>query len=152
MKEFTRDWGIAFNVEIEVLTANAPKRTGELRKDFDYRPLVARFSPRNLSVHIARGLSIVPSNAQFRARAKAIYQAVEADLKARCAEAFAIKDPVDVKIQQGLKGDLACVVRTDLEGVEAMARFFLADFRKMVLASRCGSWRITSKRAKILLC
>ncbi len=130
MKEFTSDWGIAFNVEIEVVTANAPKRTGELLKDFESRPLVARFSPRNLSVHIARGLSLVPSNAQFRARAKAIYQAVEADLKARCAEAFAIKDPVDVKIQQGLKDDLACVVRTDLEGVEALTQFLLADGRK----------------------
>ena len=72
----------------------------------------------------------MPSNAQFRARAKALYEIVEADLKARCAEAFAIKDPVDVKIQQGLKGDLACVVRTDLEGVEAMAQFYLADWRK----------------------
>ncbi len=130
MKEFTRDWGIAFNVEIEGLTASAPKRTSELRKDFDSRPLVARFTPRNLSVHIARGLSAVPSNAQFRARAKAIYQAVEADLKARCAVVIAIKDPVDVKIQQGLKDDLACVVRTDLEGVEGLTRFLLADGRK----------------------
>ena len=89
-----------------------------------------RFTPRNLSVRLPRGLPLVPSNAQFRARAKAIYQAVAADLKVRCAEAFVIKDPVDVKIQQGLKDDLACVVRTDLEGVEAMARLFLADFRK----------------------
>ena len=130
MKAFARDWHIAFNVEVEVLTANAPKRTDKLLDDYESRPLVARFSPRNLSVHIARGLSVVPSNAQFRARAKALYQAVAADLKARCAEAFAIKDPVDVKIQQGLKDDLACVVRTDLEGVEGSARFFLADFRK----------------------
>ena len=28
-----------------------------------------------------------------------------------------------------MKDDIACVVRTDLEGVEALARFFLADFR-----------------------
>jgi len=39
-----------------------------------------RFTPRNLSVRFPRGLPLVPSNAQFRARAKAIYQAVAADL------------------------------------------------------------------------
>ena len=74
-----------------------------------------------------------PPPRNFRAHcgeSKALYQAVEADLKARCAEAFTIKDPVDVKIQQGLKDDLACVVRTDLEGVEALTRFLLADGRK----------------------
>ena len=55
---------------------------------------------------------------------------VEADLKARCLQAFGITDPVDVKIQNGPKDDLACVVRTDLEGVEALAQFLLADGRK----------------------
>jgi hypothetical protein len=35
-----------------------------------------------------------------------------------------------VKIQNGLKHDLASVVRTDLEGVVAMTQFYLADFRK----------------------
>ncbi len=35
-----------------------------------------------------------------------------------------------MKIQNGLKDDLACVVRTDLEGVEALAQFILADWRK----------------------
>ncbi len=89
-----------------------------------------RFTPRNLSVRLPRGLPLVPSSAQFHARVKALYRAVAADLKARCIEAFAIKDPVDVKIQQGLKDDIACVVRTDLEGVEALAQVFLADFRK----------------------
>ncbi len=76
------------------------------------------------------GLSAIPSNEQFRAKAKALYEIVAADLKARCVEAFGITDPVDVKIQNGLKDDLACVVRTDLEGVEALAQFYLADFRK----------------------
>ena len=33
------------------------------------------------------------TNAIFGARAKALYQAVAADLKARCVQAFAIKDP-----------------------------------------------------------
>ena len=76
------------------------------------------------------GLSAIPSNEQFRAKAKALYEIVAADLKARCVEAFGITDPVDVKIQNGLKDDLACVVRTDLEGVEALAQFYLADGRK----------------------
>ncbi len=69
------------------------------------------------------------ATSQFRAKAKALYEIVEADLKARCIQAFGITDPVDVKIQNGLKNDLACVVRTDLEGVEALAQFLLAEFR-----------------------
>jgi hypothetical protein len=72
----------------------------------------------------------VPNNTQFRAKAKALYEIVTADLKARCIAAFAISDPVDVKIQNGLKDDFACVVRTDLEGVEALTQFLLADGRK----------------------
>ncbi len=130
MKAFIQDWGIAFNVEIKPATDNLPARTGELLGDYNSLPLVAHFTPRNLSVRLPRGLSAVPSNAQFRAKTKALYEMVEADLKARCVQAFGIKDPVDVKIQNGLKNDLACVVRTDLEGVEALAQFLLADFRK----------------------
>ncbi len=130
MKEFIRDWGIAFDVEVKAVTANAPARTSRILIDYESRPLVAHFTPRNLSIRLPRGLSAVPSNAQFRARAKVLYELVEADLKSRCAEAFAIKDPVDVKIQQGLKDDLACVVRTDLEGVEALTQVLLADWRK----------------------
>lgn len=61
---------------------------------------------------------------------KVLYEAVAVDLKARCAEAFGIKGPVDMKIQNGLKNDLACVVRSDLEGVETLAAFVLAEFRK----------------------
>ncbi len=117
MKAFIQDWGIALDVEIK-------KAPGS-----DY-VLVAHFTPRNLWIHNGRNLSSVPNNIQFRARAKALYEAVAADLKACCVEAFAIKDPADVKIQNGLKDDLACVVRTDLEGVEASAQFFLAEFRK----------------------
>ncbi len=109
------------------------ERTRKLVDRYESRPLVAHFTPRKLSVNTGRGLSLVPSNAQFRARAKALYQAVAADLKARCVQAFAIKDPVDVKIQQGLKDDLACVVRTELEGVEAFARSLLAIGRKLGL-------------------
>jgi len=75
-------------------------------------------------------LSHVPNNTQFRTKAKALYEAVAAYLKARCIAAFGITDPVDVKIQNGLKHDLACVVRTDLEGVEALAQFILAYYRK----------------------
>jgi hypothetical protein len=130
MKEFIRDWGIAFDVEVKAVTGSARSEASEL---FESRPLVAHFTPRNLSVHTGRGLSSIPSNAQFRARAKALYEIVEADLKSRCAEAFAIKDPVDMKIQQGLKDDLACVVRSDLEGVEALAQFILAAGRTLGL-------------------
>ena len=50
--------------------------------------------------------------------------------RARCVAAFGITDPVDVKIQQSLKDDLACVVRTELEGVEAFAQSLLAEGRK----------------------
>jgi len=32
MKEFTSDWGIAFNVEIEVVTANAPNNIRSSRR------------------------------------------------------------------------------------------------------------------------
>ncbi|MEE8187786.1 MAG: hypothetical protein V3T80_01145 [Kiloniellales bacterium] len=130
MKEFIRDWGIAFDVDVKAATGSARSIPPTV---FESRPLVAHFTPRNLWVRLPRGLSAVPSNAQFRARAKALYEIVEADLKARCAEAFAIKDPVDVKIQQGLKDDLACVVRSDLEGVEALAQFLLAAGRKLGL-------------------
>ncbi len=87
MKEFTSDWGIAFDVEVKAVKDNAPKRSIPPTV-FESRPLVAHFTPRNLSVHIARGLSAVPSNAQFRARAKALYETVAADLKARCVEAL----------------------------------------------------------------
>ena len=130
MKAFISDWGIALDVEIKVATENLPARTKEFLKGYNSRPLVAHFSPRNLWVHNGRALSSVPNNAQFRARAKALYEAVAADLKARCIEAFGITDPVDVKIQDGLKDNLACVVRTDLEGVEALAEFILVDWRK----------------------
>jgi hypothetical protein len=86
--------------------------------------------PRNLGIHNGRTLSSVSNNTQFQARAKVLYEAVGADLKARCVETFGITDTVDMKIQNGLKDPLASVVRTDLEGVEASAQFFLADFRK----------------------
>ena len=121
MKEITRNWGIAFDVEVTQAPGN------------DYA-LVARFTPRNLSVHIARGLSAAPSNAQFRARAKALYVAVEADLMARCTTAFGIKDLVDVKIQQGLKDDLACVVRMSWKGLRHSSNSILAAFRDFGLA------------------
>jgi len=130
MKAFIQDWGIALDVEIKVVTTNAPARSFKLRGDYNSLPLVAHFTPRNLWVHNGRTLSNVPNNTQFRARAKVLYEAVAADLKARCVEAFAINDPVDLKIQNGLKDDLACVVRTDLEGVEALAQFYLTDWRK----------------------
>ncbi len=129
MKEFISDWGIAFNVEIKPATDNLPPRSIPVTL-FESRPLVAHFTPRNLTVRLPRGLSVVPSNAQFRAKAKVLYEMGEDDLKARCAQAFGFKDPADVKIQNGLKDDLACVVRTDLEGVEALTQFFLAEFRK----------------------
>ena len=117
MKDFISDWGIALDVEIKKARGN------------DY-VLAAHFSPRNLWVHTGRALSSVPNNAQFRARAKALYEAVTADLKARCIEAFGISDPADVKIQNGLKEELACVVRTELEGVEALTKPLLAEGRK----------------------
>jgi hypothetical protein len=128
MKDFTRDWGIAFDVEVTRAPGHA-------------HALVARFTPRHFSVHNGRRLSPVMSNAVFRGIAKELHDALAADLQARCAEAFGIKDQVcaeafgikdqvDVKIQQGLKDDLACVVRTELEGVEAFAESLLAFFRK----------------------
>ena len=137
MKAFTRDWGIAFDVEVEV-AAFDPSARSTASARAESRPLVARFTPRNFFVHNGRRLSSIMTNPLFLAIAKPLYQAVAADLKARCAEAFAIKDPVDVKIQQGLKDDLACVVRTDLEGVEALAQVILAGFRKtgLKLAAR----------------
>ncbi len=91
---------------------------------------MAHFTARNLWVHNGRTLSNVSNNTQFQARAKVLYEAVAADLKARCVEAFGIKDAVDVKIQNGLKDPLASVVRTDLEGVEALMQFLLAEGRK----------------------
>jgi hypothetical protein len=117
MKGFIQVRGIALDVEIKKAPGN------------DY-VLAAQFSPRNLWVHNGRTLSSVANNAQFHARAKALYEAVAADLKARCVEAFAIKDPADVKTQNGLKDDLACVVRTELEGVEALTHLLLAEGRK----------------------
>ena len=129
MKEFTQDWGIAFDVEVVVAPFDPGARSIASARA-ESRPLVARFTPRNFSVHNGQRLSSIMTNPLFLAIAKPLYQAVAADLKARCAEAFAIKDPVDVKIQQGLKDDIACVVRTDLEGVEALAQVFLADFRE----------------------
>ncbi len=92
--------------------------------------MAAHFTPRNLWLHTGRTLSSVPNNTQFRARAKAFYEAVTTDLKARCVDTFGIKDPADVKIQNGLKDDLACVVRTELEGVEALTQVLLAEGRK----------------------
>jgi hypothetical protein len=130
MKAFIQDWGIALDVEIKPATENLPARTSKFKIDFESLPLVAHFSPRNLWVHNGRTLSSLSNNTQFQARAKVLYEAVAADIKARCVAAFGITDPVDVKIQNGLKNDLASVVRTDLEGVEALAQFYLADWRK----------------------
>jgi hypothetical protein len=130
MKAIAKDRHIALNVEVRMATTNAPPRTRDLLGDYVSLPLVAHFTARNLSVIGTTGMAQVPTNEQFRARAKALYEIVETDLKARCLQAFGISDPVDVKVQNGLKDDLACVVRTDLEGVEALAQFYLADFRK----------------------
>ncbi len=129
MKEFTQDWGIAFDVEVTVAPFDPGARSIASARA-ESRPLVARFTPRNFFVHNGQRLSSIMTNPLFLGIAKPLYQAVTADLKARCIEAFAIKEPVDVKIQQGLKDDIACVVRTDLEGVEALAQVFLADFRE----------------------
>ena len=139
MKAFTRDWGIAFDVEIAV-AAFDPGARSSASAGFESRPLVACFTPRNFFVHNGRRLSSVMTNPLFLGIAKPLYQAVAADLKARCIEAFAIKDPVDVKIQQGLKDDIACVVRTDLEGVEALAQVILAGFRKSGLKLAARFW------------
>ncbi len=117
MKAFISDWGIALDVEIKVATGNG-------------YVLAAHFSPRDLWVHNGRTLSSVSNNTQFNARAKALYEAVAADLAARGIEAFAINDPADVKIQNGLKDNLASVVRTELEGVEALTQVLLAEGRK----------------------
>jgi len=130
MKDFISDWGIALDVEIKVAANNLPARTSKFKIDFESLPLVAHFTPRNLGIHNGRTLSSVSNNTQFQARAKVLYEAVGADLKARCVAAFGITDPADVKIQNGLKDPLASVVRTDLEGVEALAQFILADWRK----------------------
>ncbi len=130
MKAFTQDWGIALDVEIKPATDNLPDRTSKILIDFESLPLVAQFSPRNLWVHNGRTLSSVPNSTQFHARAKVLYEAVAADLKVRCVAAFGITDPVDLKIQSGLKDDFASVVRTDLEGVEALTQFLLAEGRK----------------------
>jgi hypothetical protein len=129
MKAFTQDWGIALNVEIKVAAENRPPRSFP-SQTFESRPLVAHFTPRNLWVHNGRNLSNASNSVQFHTRAKLLYEAAAADLKGRCIEAFGITDSVDMKIQNGLKDDLACVVRTDLEGVEALAQFILADYRK----------------------
>ena len=130
MKAIAKELHIALDVEIKVTANNRPARTERLRKDYDSLPLVAHFTPHGLSVDTGNGLSPVLNNTQFRAKAKALYEIVAADLKARCVAAFGITDPVDVKIQNGLKDELASVVRTDLEGVEALAQFYLADWRK----------------------
>ena len=127
MKDFISDWGIALDVEIKVAANNLPARTERIRKDYDSMPLVAHFTPRNIWVDSGGGLSHVPNNTQFRTKAKALFEAVAADLKTRCIAAFGIRDAVDMKIQDGL---LASVVRTDLEGVEVLAQFYLADWRK----------------------
>ncbi len=129
MKDFISDWGIALNVEVKVAPEYRQPRSIPSQM-FESRPLVAYFTPRNLWVHNGRRLSNVTNSVQFQARAKALYEAAAADLKARCAAAFGISDPVDVKIQNGLKGDFACVVRTELEGVEALSAFILAEIRK----------------------
>lgn len=129
MKDFISEWGIALNVEIKVATENVPPRSFP-SQTFESRPLVAHFTPRNLWIHNGRNLSNASNSVQFQVRAKVLYEAVAADIKARCVETFGTTDPVDVKIQNGLKHDLACVVRTDLEGVEALAQFVLADYRK----------------------
>jgi hypothetical protein len=120
MKELTRDWGIAFDVEVTRAPGNS-------------HAFVGRFTPRHFSLNNGRRLSPVMSNAIFRGIAKGLHDALAADLTARCVEAFGIKDPVDVRIQQGLKDELACVVRTELEGVEAFAQSLLATGRKLGL-------------------
>ena len=130
MKDFISDWGIALDVEIKVAANNLPARTSRFEIDYESLPLVAHFTARGLSVHNGRTLSSVSNNTQFQARSKVLYEAVGADIKARCVAAFGISDPVDVKIQNGLKDHLASVVRTDLEGVEALTQFILADWRE----------------------
>jgi hypothetical protein len=75
MKDFTRDWGIAFDVEVTRAPGHA-------------HAFVARFTPRHFSVHNGRRQSPVMSNAVFRGIAKELHDALAADLQARCAEAF----------------------------------------------------------------
>jgi hypothetical protein len=130
MKDFISEWGIALDVEIKVATNDLPARTSNVLIDFESLPLVAHFTARNLWVHNGRNLSNLSNSVQFQARAKVLHEAAAADLKSRGADAFGITDPVDVKIQNGLKDQLASVVRTDLEGVEALMQFLLAKGRK----------------------
>lgn len=153
MKAIAKEMHISLDVEVKVAANNLPARTERLRKDYDSMPLVAHFTPRNLWADSGAGLSHVPNNTQFRAKAKVLYEIVAADLKARCIQAFGITDPVDLKIQNGLKGDLACVVRTDLEGVEALAQFYLADWRKksFTLAARFLEHYLKANGSKIEL-
>ncbi len=142
MRELTRDWGIAFDVEIKAATGSARSLASALS---DSRPLVAHFTPRKFAVHGGQRLSPVMSTTMFRDRVKELHDPLAADIKARCAEAFGIKDPVDVKIHERLKDDLACVVRTDLEGVEAFAQSLLAFFRKEGLRLAVRFWEHYTK-------
>ncbi len=117
IRDMTRDWGIAFDVEVTVAPGNI-------------YALMVRFSPRKFFVHNGRRLSNVMSNAVFLGVAKGLYQALAADLKTRCNQAFGVKDGADLKVHERMKDDLACVVGTELEGVEALAQFILAAGRK----------------------
>ncbi len=82
MKDFISDWGIALNVEIKVAPEyRQPRSIPSIT--FESRPLVAYFTPRNLWVHNGRNLSNVTNSVQFQVRAKALYEAAAADLKAR---------------------------------------------------------------------
>ncbi len=58
MKEFTRDWGIAFDVEVTVAPFDPGARSIASARA-ESRPLVARFTPRNFFAHNGRRLSSV---------------------------------------------------------------------------------------------
>ncbi len=49
---------------------------------------MARFTPRKFFVHNGRRLSSVMSNAVFLGVAKGLYEALAADPKVRCVQAF----------------------------------------------------------------
>ncbi len=78
MRELTRDWGIAFDVEIKAVTGSARSVASAL---FDSRPLVPHFTPRKFAVHGGQRLSPVMSTTMFRDRVKELHDPLAADIK-----------------------------------------------------------------------
>ena len=110
LQEIGRDYGITFDVHVHAVPGNKYALAGSFR-------------PNNLMLQDGRGSGThVPSSQALQIKARPLYQTLANDINARCARILGIKDTEDRRINDTLKNKLTCVVRSEVDGIEAWAR------------------------------